>query len=800
MGKYTWDEPLPADIIKKWAAISTDLEQAVQLTTNRRYFQSKENIQILHIFVDASQKAFGAAAYLTDGSTAALVAAKTRVASLEKRTLPQRELEAAELGTKLAETILTALSSSITAPLQVEMWSDSQDVLYWLVSKKKLPVFVSNRVNIINTFNKKYHATWHYCPTADNPADLVTRGITPDKLFSSSSWISGPSWIMQEESWPKWSPRSSVTTMAIIAAPADKVELPSPDISIIMNHNRFGTLSRLLRTTAWINRFIQLTRLPHQKDSTLSLSAKEVLTSLHIWIKSIQKKAFPVEMTYLNSNQLGKRPPLVRQLDLYLQNGIIHCGGRMKNAEMDKQAKNPILLPKSDYFTTLIIRVIHQRIQHGGVSATVAALRQTYWIPSARQQVRAILRQCVRCKIINGLPYASPDPAPLPKERVWNMEPFTGTGVDLTGALTVKSEADHSINIKVYIALFTCTSSRAVHLEVVEDLSADKFLDALRRFSNRKSTPRIIFSDNATNFQSSAAIIRKLMESQSVSDFCSGRGIEWRFIVKRAPWHGGFWERLIGLTKSTLKKVIGKNRITEGQLRTIITDVEAALNDRPLTYVSTEKSDSEPITPSHLLFGRRIIPFPMDNPPEWDEDEDPTFTLTTTNLVATAQLKSKVIHDFMARWKHEYLSALREFQQHTSGKNRDVIQPGDVVIVHDDNKPRLSWNLAVVESLIRGESGNVYSANIRTSQGKTNRPIRKLYPLEVRAAQEPIDESPSPPSECVAGNQQPESSPEQPESSPEPTTDLNPARRSTRRAAANAKGRIAAWAALLQPQ
>ena len=188
------------------------------------------------------------------------------------------------------------------------------------------------------------------------------------------------------------------------------------------------------------------------------------------------------------------------------------------------------------------------------------------------------------------------------------------------------------------------------------------------------------------------------------------------------------------------------------------------------------------------------------NPPEWDEDEDPTFTLTTTNLVATAQLKSKVIHDFMARWKHEYLSALREFQQHTSGKNCDVIQPGDVVIVHDDNKPRLSWNLAVVESLIRGESGNVYSANIRTSQGKTNRPIRKLYPLEVRAAQEPIDESPSPPSECVAGNQQPESSPEQPESSPEPMTDLNPARRSTRRAAANAKGRIAAWAALLQPQ
>ena len=289
------------------------------------------------------------------------------------------------------------------------------------------------------------------------------------------------------------------------------------------------------------------------------------------------------------------------------------------------------------------------------------------------------------------------------------------------------------------------------------------------------------------------------MESKTVSDFCSGRGIEWRFIVKRAPWHGGFWERLIGLTKSTLKKVIGKNRITDGQLHTIITDVEAALNDRPLTYVSTEKSDSEPITPSHLLFGRRIIPFPIENPPELDEEDDPTFTLTPANIIEAVQLKSKVIHDFWGRWKHEYLSALREFHQHTSGKNRDIIKPGDVVIVHDD-KPRLLWNLAVVESLIRGDSGNVYSANIRTSQGKPNRPIRTLYPLEVRAAQELIDERPSSPSEAVTGHQQPESSPEQPESSPEPPIDLNPARRSSRRAAANARGRIAAWADILQQE
>ena len=301
--------------------------------------------------------------------------------------------------------------------------------------------------------------------------------------------------------------------------------------------------------------------------------------------------------------------------------GIIKCGGRLDNADIAEETKHPVLLPKSDYFTRLIIQDIHRRAMHGGVSTTVASLRHSFWIPSARQQVRAVLRGCVICTRLNGRAYVAPDPPSLPKERVWNQPPFTGTGIDLTGALYVRDDAAEK---KVYVALFTCTSSRAVHLEVVENLSAVEFRDALRRFANRKSTPRIIFSDNATNFTSSAGIIRQLMESEEVNQFCSSRAIEWRFIIKRAPWYGGFWERLIGLTKSTLKKVIGKRMLSTNELRTIITDVEAALNDRPLTYVSTDRADDEPITPSHLLFGRRIIPFPVENLP--DDINDPSFS------------------------------------------------------------------------------------------------------------------------------------------------------------------------------
>ena len=158
-----------------------------------------------------------------------------------------------------------------------------------------------------------------------------------------------------------------------------------------------------------------------------------------------------------------------------------------------------------------------------------------------------------------------------------------------------------TLGLKVYICLFTCATTRAIHLEVVEDLTVEPFLLAFLRYASRKSLPRKLISDNASTFLSANNELKELFESHALKETLAREGIEWQFIPKRAPWCGGVWERLIGLTKSSIKKVLGRVAVNLCTLQTIVVEVEAILNDRPLTYVSSGIKDAEALTPSQLL-------------------------------------------------------------------------------------------------------------------------------------------------------------------------------------------------------
>ena len=152
--------------------------------------------------------------------------------------------------------------------------------------------------------------------------------------------------------------------------------------------------------------------------------------------------------------------------------------------------------------------------------------------------------------------------------------------MDYTGALYVRNAG---IETKVYICLFTCGTTRAIHLEVVEDLTIEAFLLAFRRFASRKSLPRKLISDNASTFVSANNELKELFQSHTLKETLAKEGIEWLFIPKKAPWYGGFWERLIGLTKSTIKKVLGRAAVNLCTLQTVVVEVEAIPNYRPLT-------------------------------------------------------------------------------------------------------------------------------------------------------------------------------------------------------------------------
>jgi transposase InsO family protein len=198
----------------------------------------------------------------------------------------------------------------------------------------------------------------------------------------------------------------------------------------------------------------------------------------------------------------------------------------------------------------------------------------------------------------------------------------------------------------MYICLFTCASTRAVHLEVVTDLAVPTFIsEAFRRFASRKSLPKVLISDNASTYQSAAEELLKLLKSPLLETHLSNRAVQWRFIPKRAPWYGGFWERLIGLTKITLKRVLGRASVQLSELQTIVVEIEAILNDRPLTFVSSNIEDEQPLTPSHLLYGRRItaLPHPLIEEEEWS---DPTFNEDPTLVQHLANIRANLIHHF----------------------------------------------------------------------------------------------------------------------------------------------------------
>ncbi|XP_071160738.1 uncharacterized protein [Mytilus edulis] len=236
-----------------------------------------------------------------------------------------------------------------------------------------------------------------------------------------------------------------------------------------------------------------------------------------------------------------------------------------------------------------------------------------------------------------------------------------------------------------------------------------------------------MISDNGTTYVASAKKIEFLTKSPLLNEQLNSYGTVWKFIPKSAPWYGGWWERLIGLTKNCIKTVLGKAFVSLRVLETIVTEVEAILNDRPLTYLSSDPSDNEPLTPSHLLYGRRITILPYTGTLDGNIENPKNLTHASANKLL--QIQNHIIDNFWTRWKREYLTSLRE-QHRTKGVDKQNINIGEVVLIHDETS-RTTWNVGIIDKLIQGRDGFSRSAILRTKNGPTSRPISKLYPLEL---------------------------------------------------------------------
>ena len=742
-----WNDELEGDMRNKFNSIIFDLQRLQDVKLPRCLFETKAAKPTefeVHGFSDASSTAYAACVYLLtrydDGSVCVnLIASKSRVSPIKKQTIPRLELLGALILSRLMQSVCQSLESAMNVKLMRYFWVDSNVVLCWLRNDRIWTTYVQNRVNEIRA--QSLIEEWGYCPGTMNPADLPSRGIKSNELVKSSLWWTGPEFLKSKpEFWPK--PPSNSNSPKIAYGEALKqrdtethaLSVNEKEHSEIIAIERFSSKTKLLRTMAWVLRFIAKLKAKVSKSNLNIEHESDTLTSNEIEhaektiLKQVQNESFVEEIEYLKERK-GKPPKLVHDFDLFLADeGILRCKTRLQNAPVIDTSKRPILLPKRHHFTTLVIREIHDSIAHSGVRMTLSVVRERYWILRGRESVKRVVRNCLLCKWFSERAFATAPSLSLPEFRTDEGPPFVNIGLDFAGPLYIRGAQGNTS--KSYICLFTCASTRAVHLELTESLDTESFLRAFRRFTARRGLPKLILSDNAKTFKSASIEIRKIVRSKAVLNYLANRNIEWRFIPERAAWFGSIYERMVGSVKKCLRKVIGRSILRYDELNTLLIEVEGIVNSRPISYVYDDSEGvSYALTPAHLIYGRRITTVPSDT----------HFEIVSTNQSLTRRAKHhrRLLEMFTKLWRRDYLLSLRErVTKNDKLSSKSQIKCGDIVLLLNEKTRRAFWRLARVEEILAGNDGVVRVAKIRVLSNDNRvtilrRSVKHLIPLEV---------------------------------------------------------------------
>ena len=391
-----------------------------------------------------------------------------------------------------------------------------------------------------------------------------------------------------------------------------------------------------------------------------------------------QQKKFQEEISALQRKEPVKKSSQIYRLNPQLQEGILRVGGRLSRASMPAEAKHPMLLPKDHRVADLILQDAHERLGHSGRNHVLSHVRQRYWIIDAPSTIRKMLSRCTTCRRQHGAS-GTQMMADLPRNRVVPDEPpFTRTGVDLFGPFNVKRGR---ASVKRYGVIFTCLTSRAVHIEMATSLETDSFIHALRCFIARRGQVQEMRSDNGTNFTGADRELRKAIKEWNTSQIENSllqRDIKWIFNPPSGSHHGGVWERIIRSIRKIMSATLREQSLDEEGLQTFFCECEAILNSRPITTPSNDMNDLEALTPQHLL----LLKTQPNLPPGLFQKDD-TYTRKRWRQI---QYMSDL---FWKRWTKEYLPQLQT-RQKWNHPSRNFI-PGDVVLIVDESAPRGSW-------------------------------------------------------------------------------------------------------------
>ncbi|XP_044597974.1 uncharacterized protein LOC123274434 [Cotesia glomerata] len=659
-------------------------------------------------------KAYGACIYLRSQDNegrikVVLLCSKSRVAPLKSISLPRLEL----CGALLLSELYVCVKKSININIQrTVFWSDSTIVIHWINTPPHLlQTFVGNRISEIQS--KTDSSTWRHVRSEDNPADAISRGQLPSEFLKNNNWKNGPYWLHRSEnSWPileitavKEVPEMRKSSCFVFSKPSEFL-------------TQFSSMFKLRKIFAYGFRF----KLDNRCKGPLQVSELSAATTRIL--KLVQISSFSEEINRLNSSKDLNHDSSIESLSPIIDNdGLLREGGRLRHSNLSTSQKHLIILPKNHHVTKLIILEEHVRNFHSGTQSTLYGLRRRYWIVHGRAQVRQEISKCVACFKCKPV-LAQFKMGDLPENRVIPQDVFYNTGVDYCGPFFVKQRKYYNrSSVKIYVVVFVCLWSKAIHLEIAEDLTTDALIGALSRFIDRRGRCKNLYSDNGTNFVGANnqlkevyAILNADSSANKIHNTLSKEGISWHFIPPLFPHFGGLWEAGVKSMKNHMLRVVGDKLCTVVEFQTFLSRIEAILNSRPISYISPDSNDPLPITPGHFLIGKSIMSLA-----EEDHREVPINRLTNWEYV------TRMKRDFWDRWHKEYISSLNVRTKWCTGQHSIGIR--SVVLLKDDNLPPLQWSLGKVVKIDPGKDGIIRVVDVRIGKRVYTRNVRSLAPL-----------------------------------------------------------------------
>lgn len=716
--KMDWDVVVPdRELEAEWENWLQQLQKCEKVIVTRsilpvKKFESTPKCELVG-FSDGSSVAHGCTLYIRwyneqeSVIDVRFVAAKGKVNPIKGTTVPRSEMCGAFLLSRLTHSAQEALKKTeLNEKCDTEnLFTDSSTVLSWIRSGAiKYKPYIKNKLIEIQELHPIH--IWKYVPGKENStADLISKGCNFEELDKITR---GPEMLLRKrETWTKFSftPKEAEINLEKNAK-ATTVNVAIKDNEPIFDVENFNSWEKIIRITAYVMKFVSMLKKTKMNSNETMLSVEVIERARKFWVVEAQKS--------LNDNTMKCIEKLLPYKD---EEGIVKINGRLANMELfDEDRKRPIVLPNNHKISYLIVKGAHEKCIHAGYMRVVAEVRKKFWIVGVRKIARDISNKCIVCRRWRNSPLQQ-KMADLPALRLCVGIPFENTAVDYFGPFETKYGGRGKK--KSYGAIFTCLTMRAVLVELVSDFTTDKFLLALRRFISIYGTPKLIVSDNGSNFVGAAREIKKILDSwrrqdtrnSRLLDFCDENLITWKFSTPLASHHNGAVESMVKCTKIALNKIVKGHLLSEEDYRTIFLEITACINSRPLWPASDGDVGGTPITCEDLIRPRGL-------------PRDPIELNIAVNPRKRYQLIQNMVNEWWRLWMLHFTPNLQTRKKWF--KIRENLEVGDIVLVVDTDAPRSHWKMGRVTKIYPGNDGLVRSARIKTSIGEYDRPITRL--------------------------------------------------------------------------